>query len=99
MNDRSPLVLPLSVASGVEIRRVVYSPNAIEFLHARMRRTTRANGHFPDEQAALKCLDMVVRSLDPTGVVEAGRGWMSRWKPPRNPFVFVFEGRLRPAGD
>lgn len=99
MNERSPLVLPLSVASGVEVRRVVYAPNAIEFLHARMRRATRAKGRFPNGQAALKCLDMVVRSLDPTGVVGVGRGWMSRWKPPRNPFVFVFEGGLRPAGE
>jgi putative transposase len=38
-----------------EIRRVIYSTNAIESLHARMRRATRARGHFPNEQAALKC--------------------------------------------
>ena len=66
-------MLPLSVAYGVEIRRVIYSTNAIESLRARMRRATRAKGHFPNEQAALTCLDMVVRSLDPTGVVEDGR--------------------------
>jgi transposase-like protein len=39
-----------------EIRRVIYSTNAIESLHARFRRSTRARGHFPNEQAALKCL-------------------------------------------
>src|SRR3990170_5000952 len=50
-----------------EIRKVIYSTNAVESLHARMRRATRARGHFPTEQAALKCLYMVVRSLDPTG--------------------------------
>jgi putative transposase len=32
-----------------EIRRVIYSTNAIESLHARMRRATRARGHFPNE--------------------------------------------------
>jgi transposase-like protein len=36
-----------------EIRRVIYSTNAIESLNARMRRATRARGHFPNEQAAL----------------------------------------------
>ena len=50
-----------------EIRRVIYSTNAIESLHARFRRATRARGHFPNEQAAMKCLYLVVRSLDPTG--------------------------------
>jgi putative transposase len=29
----------------VEVRRVIYSTNAIESLHARMRRATRARGH------------------------------------------------------
>lgn len=48
-----------------EIRRVIYSTNAIESLNARFRRATRARGHFPNEQAALKCLYHVVRSLDP----------------------------------
>jgi putative transposase len=39
-----------------EIRRVIYSTNAIESLNARFRRATRARGHFPNEQAAMKCL-------------------------------------------
>lgn len=42
--------------------------NAIESLNARYRRAVRARGHFPTEQAALKCLYLVTRSLDPTGV-------------------------------
>jgi putative transposase len=65
-------------------------------LHARMRRATRAQGHFPNEQAALKCLYMVVRSLDPTG--RARRRWMNRWKPALNAFAITFEGRLFAAG-
>ena len=39
-----------------EIRRVIYSTNAIESLHARFRRASRARGHLTNEQAALKCL-------------------------------------------
>lgn len=57
----------------VEIRTVICSTNAIESLNARYRRAVRARGHFPTEQAALKCLYLVTRSLDPTG---AGR---TRW--------------------
>ncbi len=75
-----------------EIRRVTYSTNAIESLNARFRRATRARGHFPNEQAATKCLYLVVRSLDPTG--SGQERWMNRWKPALNAFAITFEGRL-----
>jgi putative transposase len=51
----------------VEIRRVICSTNAIESLNARYRRAVRARGHFPNDTAALKCLYLVTRALDPTG--------------------------------
>jgi transposase-like protein len=78
-----------------EVRRVIYSTNAIESLHARMRRATRARGHFPTEQAAMKCLYLVVRSLDPTG--KGANRWMNRWKPALNAFAITFEDRLFPT--
>jgi transposase-like protein len=75
-----------------EIRKVIYSTNAIESMHARFRRAVRVRGHFPNEQAALKCLYLTVRSLDPTG---RGRArWITRWKPALNAFAVTFEGRL-----
>ena len=51
----------------VEIRKVICSTNAIEILNARYRRAVRARGHFPNEQAALKCVYLAVMALDPTG--------------------------------
>jgi transposase-like protein len=45
-----------------EIRKIVYTTNAIESLNARFRQATRRRGHFPDEQAALKVLYLVIRS-------------------------------------
>jgi putative transposase len=53
----------------VEIRRVICSTNAIESLNARYRRAVKARGHFPTEQAAMKCLYLVTRSLDPKAPV------------------------------
>ena len=50
-----------------EIRKVICSTNAIESVNARIRRAVKARGHFPNEQAALKCVYMAVMSLDPTG--------------------------------
>ena len=79
----------------VEIRRIICSTNAIESLNARYRRAVRARGHFPTEQAALKCLYLVTRSLDPTG---RGRAkWAVRWKPALNAFAITFEGRIVPS--
>jgi hypothetical protein len=78
----------------LEIRKVICSTNAIESLNARYRRAVKARGHFPTEQAALKCLYLVTRSLDPTGT---GRTrWAMRWKPALNAFAITFGDRSRP---
>jgi len=47
------------------------------------------------EQAALECLYLVTRSLDPTG---AGRArWTKRWKPAINAFAVTFSDRFPAA--
>jgi putative transposase len=80
------------LAFDPEIRRVICSTNAIESVNARIRRAVKARGHFPTEQAALKCVYLAVMSLDPTG---AGRKrWMNRWKGALNAFDMAFDGRL-----
>ena len=81
----------------VEIRRVICSTNAVESLNARYRRAIRARGHFPTEQAAMKCLYLVTRSLDPTGRGKAR--WAMRWKPVLNAFAITFNGRITPTGN
>jgi hypothetical protein len=68
--------------------RLICSTNAIESLNARYRRAVRARGHFPTEQAAMKCLYLVTRSLDPTGTGRAR--WMMRWNPVINAFAITF---------
>jgi putative transposase len=79
----------------LEIRTVICSTNAIESLNARYRRAVKARGHFPTEQAAIKCLYLVTRSLDPTGT---GRTkWTMRWKPALNAFAITFADRFPSA--
>lgn len=41
---------------GPEVRQVIYTTNAIESVNARIRKAVKARGHFPNEQAALKCV-------------------------------------------
>jgi transposase-like protein len=75
-----------------DIRTVIATTNAIESLNSRYRRAVNARGHFPTEQAALKCLYLTTMSLDPTG---RGRiRWSNRWKTALNAFEITFDGRL-----
>jgi len=75
-----------------EIRSIICTTNAIESLNSRYRRAVNARGHFPTEQAALKCLYLTTMSLDPTG--RARQPWSNRWKAALNAFEITFDGRL-----
>ena len=78
-----------------EIRRVLFSTNAIESLNARYRRAVTVRGHFPTEQAALKTLYLVTRGMDPKGTGQAR--WVTRWKPALNAFAVTFSDRMPAA--
>jgi transposase-like protein len=78
-----------------EIRTVVCTTNAIESINARIRRAVNARGHFPNEQAALKCVYLALMSLDPKGTGQ--KRWSNRWKAALNAFEITFDGRLSAA--
>jgi putative transposase len=78
-----------------EVRRVIYTTNAVESINARIRKAVKARGHFPTEQAAMKCVYLAVMSLDPTGKGRAR--WTNRWKAPLNAFTVAFPGRIIPS--
>jgi putative transposase len=80
------------LAFDLEIRTVIATTNAIESLNARFRRSVKARGHFPNEQAALKHLYLTIVSLDPTG--RGRRRWTNRWKAALNAFDIAFDGRV-----
>ena len=75
-----------------EIRTVIYTTNAIESINARIRKAVRARGHFPTEQAAMKCAYRAIMSLDPTG--KGRQRWTNRWKPALNAFTIAFPNRI-----
>ncbi len=43
-----------------DVRRLIYTTNAIEALNSKLRRAVRARGHFPTDEAALKLLFLVL---------------------------------------
>jgi hypothetical protein len=60
-----------------EIRKIIYTTNAVGSLNSRFRQATRRRGHFPNEQAALKVLYVVIRSpiANRTNVTGRTTGW------------------------
>jgi transposase-like protein len=55
-------VHPVPRVSPPQIRKIIYTTNAIESLNARFRQATPRRGHCPTEQAALKVLYLVIRN-------------------------------------
>jgi len=47
-------------AFPAEVRRILYTTNAIEALNAKLRRAVRTRGHFPSDEAAMKLLFLVL---------------------------------------
>ena len=43
-----------------EVRRIIYTTNAIEALNSKLRRAVRARGHFPSDEAATKLLYLIL---------------------------------------
>jgi putative transposase len=76
----------------VEIRKLVYTTNAIESLNARFRAATRRRGHFPNEQSAMKVLYLAVierrhNRTNPTGEIFG-------WKAILNTLAMTYGDRL-----
>jgi transposase-like protein len=76
----------------VEIRKLVYTTNAIESLNARFRQATRRRGHFPNEQSALKILYLTVRERRPNRSNPTGQ--INGWKQILNTLAITYGDRL-----
>jgi putative transposase len=57
-------------AFAPELRKILYTTNAIESLNAQVRKAVRVRGHFPSEEAATKLIWLVLRNVQ------------TRWKNP-----------------
>jgi putative transposase len=57
-----------------EVRRIIYTTNAIESLNSTLRTAVRSRGHFPTDEAATKLLYLVLRRVS-NGWKNAQREW------------------------
>ena len=72
-----------------EVRKVIYTTNAIESLNMSLRKITKNRGSFPNDEAALKLLYLALSN--------ASKKWtmpVSDWKAALNQFAIVYEGRM-----
>ncbi|MFF8848104.1 IS256 family transposase [Streptomyces sp. NPDC015127] len=75
-----------------EIRKIVYTTNMIEPLNSRFRQATHRRGHFPDENAALKVLYLVIRERQPNRPNATGR--TRNWKEAINSLAGFYGDRV-----
>ncbi len=72
-----------------DVRRLIYTTNAIEALHSKLRRAVRARGHFPTDEAVLKLLFLVLNL--------AAKEWRMparEWTAAKAQFAILFEDRF-----
>jgi putative transposase len=50
-------------AFPTDVRRMIYTTNAIESLHSQVRKAIRGRGHFPNDEAATKLIWLVLRNV------------------------------------
>ncbi|MCA1672117.1 MAG: IS256 family transposase [Actinobacteria bacterium] len=77
----------------VELRRIVYTTNAIESINFQLRKITKTRGHFPSDEAAMKLLYLGLRNISSKRGGESGTGTHG-WKTALNTLVVLFPGRL-----
>jgi transposase-like protein len=72
-----------------EVRRVIYTTNAIESVNARLRKILKTRGHFPNDEAATKLIWLALRNI----TAEWGRA-ANNWKAAMNQFAILYEERF-----
>jgi putative transposase len=83
-----PRVIPF-FAHPPEIRKIIYTTNAIESLNMSLRKVTKTRGSFPNDEAAAKLLYLALRNIS--------KKWTQKvhdWQAALNRFAIIYEGRL-----
>ena len=76
-------------AFAPEIRRVIYTTNALRSVHARLRKIIKTRGHFPTDEAATKLLWLALRNLT--------RRWtmpVRPWRAAMTQFAVLYQERF-----
>jgi transposase-like protein len=80
-------------AHPLEVRQLLYTTNAIESLHMQLRKALKTRGHFPNDDAALKLIYLVLRNIS--------RRWQAaprHWKALMTQFAILYPDRFTAEG-
>jgi putative transposase len=72
-----------------EVRRIIYTTNALESVHARIRKVIKTRGHFPNDDAATKLIWLALRNI-----MADWRRPMIHWRAALNQFAILYEDRF-----
>ena len=72
-----------------EIRKIIYTTNAIESLNSTVRKVIKNRGSFPNDQAATKLIYLALKNISKKWTMP-----VQNWKPALNQFAIVFENRM-----
>ena len=72
-----------------EIRKVIYTTNAIESLNMSLRKVTKNRGHFPNDEAMFKLLYLALKNIEKKWTMP-----IRDWKAALNKFAIMFEERV-----
>jgi transposase-like protein len=75
-----------------EVRRIIYTTNAIESVHARLRKIIKTRGHFPSDDAATKLIWLALRNI----TADWSRA-TREWKAAMNQFAILYGDRFTQA--
>ena len=86
-------VVPFYAFPG-DVRRILYTTNAIEALNSKLRRAVRARGHFPSAEAATKLLFLVLNRSEKEWIMPP-----REWSMAKSQFAVLFGERFTAAMD
>lgn len=72
-----------------EVRKVIYTTNAIESVNDSLRRVIKNRGSFPSDEAALKLIYLALQNISQKWTMP-----VKAWRAALNQFAILFEGRL-----
>ena len=86
-----PQIIPL-FAFPPDVRRLIYTTNALESVHGQLRKIIKTRGQFPTDEAATKLIWLALRNI--TGKWARSSPY---WRPAMNQFAILYEGRFSPS--
>jgi transposase-like protein len=79
-----------SLLSPPQIRRVIYTTNAIESVQAQVCKIIKTRGHFPSGDAASKLIWLALKNI----TAEWGKKAAKDWKDAMNQFAILYQDRF-----